>query len=604
MKPNVLGLQSAKDQRALLHVLQLKQSLQSTHDAINERNSRYRDLYRGIWRQDTHQYDGRSRLALKEVMKSANILAANVTLRLFPDEFFKLVPRKAETEDRAERNQRYISYQVERSGARHTASRIFLDAEKYGFGVGKVMYTEKRRRLKAVGERQELIRDAQGSIVFDLAGIPRTRTIRTKVDKDVVDYRGGALSWVDPFNFWFDPRYEDLQQGAGVMEEYSLTWQEILALEKQGVFHNVELLGQIGSMNVQKTDDHLTETTGVPVPEQFEPLKKFRIHDFWGLWDPEDTGEFFECRIVVINESIVVHADFNPFWHGKRPYLKTLFIDSDDGLGIGLCETVESDAINLDDITNQRNDNITLILNAMFKYKKGSVRATALYVSPGHGIPWRDDKDDVDFLRPPDVARSAYLETDIAKQAIRETWATTNPVQGVPSTNKTATEVSALIGSANVLFQWIIQMQEHFLVKPMIEMFHFINQQTHDQAVTFRLGLDELETIAAEDLVGLYDVIPTASSQLLNRADAENYIRAIELGVKLSQLGIEVDTEFGVMYRRVLEALGFRQLHLLKKRGAPPLALPAAMETPAEIGTATGAGGFDTSGAVPAELVA
>lgn len=565
MAKKTSGQTTGRDARALAHVQAFKASLRTTRDSMKLRLEEFHDIYRGIWREDKHSYSGRSRLFLKEAMKGIDTLVANLIAALLPDPPFRFAGRERQDEDTAARNEALVVWQFDRTGVSERLEELVETAAWSGFCIGKVSYRKIERTVKGLGEVESPVLDDDGNPIFDDTGNALVRTDTESVERDITDYSGPVLDTVDLFNAWFDPRVKDIQRGPGIAEEYDLTLEEIRALERQEVFRNVADLARLSSENVES---RLEESTGVTEPSDFQDHSVYRITEFWGPFDWSDNGKRVECIIVIANDSVVLRVDRNPYWHGKRPYVMARMKESGDALGIGFSEVVSADLYAANDLTNQRIDNVTLVLNKMWKYKRGSVYPHDLYTSPGHAIGWRDNSTDIEPIFTPDVTTSSYKETEIARQDIREVIGATNPVQGIPSTNKTATEIHRLAVAANRKFLRYVKRFERSLVKPVAEMFYQINQQTLDKTIPIRLGIGDIELIEPEQIRGDYDVLPLASTELMTEADAAKLIQFMQV---LGTTGGATRWDLAAIEERIGKALGIRDIDKLRAQAAPRL---------------------------------
>jgi hypothetical protein len=133
--------------------------------------------------------------------------------------------------------------------------------------------------------------------------------------------------------------------------------------------------------------------------------------EWWMKYDLDGDGIAEECQIIIANRTVVVRAVQNPYYHQKRPLIKVCFCKvPGEWYGIGLIEPIMSLINQLTTVRRQRLDNITLILNRMWKVKStADVDPTKLIATP-NGIILVDNMDDVMPLEVQDVTQSAYQD--------------------------------------------------------------------------------------------------------------------------------------------------------------------------------------------------
>jgi hypothetical protein len=147
--------------------------------------------------------------------------------------------------------------------------------------------------------------------------------------------------------------------------------------------------------------------------------------EWWMKYDLDGDGIDEECQIIIANRSVLVRAVANPYYHQKRPLIKVNFCKvPGEWYGIGLIEPIMSLINQLTTVRRQRLDNVTLILNRMWKVKStADIDPTKLVATP-NGIILVDDMGDVMPLEIPDVTQSSYQD---AAQIMSDIFAATVP---------------------------------------------------------------------------------------------------------------------------------------------------------------------------------
>lgn len=204
--------------------------------------------------------------------------------------------------------------------------------------------------------------------------------------------------------------------------------------------------------------------------------------EWWMKYDLDGDGIDEECQIILCNRQVIVRAVPNPYYHQKRPLIKVCFCKvPGEWYGVGLIEPVISLINQLTTVRRQRLDNITLILNRMWKVKStADIDPTKLVASP-NGIILVDDMGDIEPLTIPDVTASSYQD---ANQILTDIFAATVPqsltgsiddMKGTGSIGIGA--VRANISQALEKFATAAKAIEDNGVKPVLDMFYSLDLQ-------------------------------------------------------------------------------------------------------------------------------
>lgn len=147
--------------------------------------------------------------------------------------------------------------------------------------------------------------------------------------------------------------------------------------------------------------------------------------EWWMKYDLDGDGIDEECQIITANRTVVVRAVANPFYHQRRPLIKVCFCKvPGEWYGIGLIEPVMSLINQLTTVRRQRLDNITLILNRMWKVRStADINPTKLIATP-NGIILVDNMDDVMPLEVQDVTQSSFQDCN---QILNDIFSATVP---------------------------------------------------------------------------------------------------------------------------------------------------------------------------------
>lgn len=204
--------------------------------------------------------------------------------------------------------------------------------------------------------------------------------------------------------------------------------------------------------------------------------------EWWMRYDLDGDGIDEECQIILCNRQVVVRAVANPYYHQKRPLIKVCFCKvPGEWYGIGLIEPVISLINQLTTVRRQRLDNVTLILNRMWKVKAtADIDPTKLVASP-NGIILVDDMGDVMPLDVQDVTGSSAQDCN---QILNDIFSATVPqsltgsiddMKGTGSIGIGA--VRANISQALEKFATAAKAIEDDGIKPVLNMFYSLDLQ-------------------------------------------------------------------------------------------------------------------------------
>ena len=138
-----------------------------------------------------------------------------------------------------------------------------------------------------------------------------------------------------------------------------------------------------------------------------------KIWEFWGLVDNKP------WLISVLDGKYLIRNEANPYEHGRPPFVVWVDIPvAHEPLGIGEVEPIERLQYELNDVRNQRMDNVTQNLHQMWKIHKGADIDESELVWRPNGVLHTDLMEGIEPIQVPDMTRSAYNEESLIKQDI------------------------------------------------------------------------------------------------------------------------------------------------------------------------------------------
>lgn len=372
----------------------------------------------------------------KEIIKSQ--LYRTLTAGLPVD----VKPASSGSQDEASAIKDLVLPQMQRSKYDVASNDLWDDVLTYGTGFMKIFWEKKyARRSKRIPQyapiapeqmmqMQQMQQMGQPVPPQQPVGYQRMAAQPTLV------FNGVSAYHVSIWDMFFG---EDVGAGniQNVMhaQRYKMTFQEILDGIKMGHFFPEAAPALRDVMEqLQPTQDKQEEwadfnRTSIRPPKQIND-RKHTVYETWGMLPkrlaylrPEEQNlidnpdELVGCKMLFANE-VLLDVSENDDYKGESPFLSTGYVHIPGEIyHMGVGEMLEQiqDAINED--TNQRKDNVSLILNRMGAILERAIVSRADLISaPGRWIRIKSNSSDdvtkaVAWMDTPDVTKSSYMET-------------------------------------------------------------------------------------------------------------------------------------------------------------------------------------------------
>lgn len=356
---------------------------------------------------------------------------------------------------------------------------------------------------------------------------------------------------VDLFDFYYDPNATSFKDCRYIVHRTEKCLEDLKANENYII--PKELVTKVTQDEYKIQRDAIL---GLTKPNDRDS-KKVEVLEYWGEYDLGNGEE--ECLIVVANKEFLIRAEKTPFNHGIKPFVKMIDVEDPHSMeGIGEVEQLASLQYELNDVRNQRMDNVTLILNRMWKVvKTGDVDEDDL-VSEAGKIIHVGDKDALEPILTPDVTASAYNEESLIKQDMQYVSGVNDYVAGnagsssqqggTGSLNRTATGVMLMQEAGNARFKYKLDNIEDSL-KDFGEQLLGLNQQFINKDIMLKItnmpGYD-WAIVPEQEIKGQFDIqVEGGSTQPMNksvrRAEARELLNTV---IPLAQMGLPVDVQF------------------------------------------------------------
>jgi len=292
-------------------------------------------------------------------------------------------------------------------------------------------------------------------------------------------------------NFYPEPGAPDIVNARYVCERSKKTYWEIEALAK-------ELGWDMGAVKRLK-DKHLSNadvsgqdklktdregTFGTSDSRQAKnraQIWEFELVEYW------EDGRY--CVVVTDPEEILVN-DYNPFWHGKKPYLR--IVDNSlpgEFYGVGEPEVLESIATELNALHNLRLESVNRSVFQMWKVRLGSPITPNTTEFKPSGIVWVTQQDDIEPLYQHQPNMALYREEDGLRTWAQIATGANDNFQGVGSDlqQETATGASILAqAAASRVGMKFLQLSSMGL-EPLGEMLISLNEQHMETEQTIKI---------------------------------------------------------------------------------------------------------------------
>lgn len=320
---------------------------------------------------------------------------------------------------------------------------------------------------------------------------------------------------VDLFDWYVDPFASTLEDADYVIQVFTRDIEEVKANPR---YKNTEKLSPETEIDENK---ELRISIGNLISRQPSDRKKVKIVDYWGKYDLNGDGLEEESHIVISGSTVLLEEP-NPYIHGRKPFV--VITDNDlpnEFWAIGEVEPLESLQYELNDVRNQRMDNVTQILHKMWKVLKGAdVDEDELVFRP-NGIVHTGDMEGLEPIITPDVTMSAYNEETLIKQDFEKISGVVDYGTGVGATRRTPTQTTATgmalqmeVGNQRLIYK-LDNIEEG--IKELGEQLVALIQQYLTSEVAIRITGEKgtiWQTVLPEDIQGQFDIFVEAGSTL------------------------------------------------------------------------------------------
>jgi len=164
---------------------------------------------------------------------------------------------------------------------------------------------------------------------------------------------------------------------------------------------------------------------------------RIEIWEYWGLYDPQQNGNFKEYLIVIANGDVVIRAEENFYDYKFKPFVASVnYIRENEFYGIPELLAIRPLIKEANTLRNARLDVVNLSVNPMMLVDRaGGIVAKSLFSRPG-GVVWTNDMNAVKPLEVRDPSAGSLNEFSLIQQDIQNATALVNAAPTVSQLGK------------------------------------------------------------------------------------------------------------------------------------------------------------------------
>lgn len=415
----------------------------------------------------------------------------------------------------------------------------------YGTGVAKVTWCTKKKTTKSyvLDEMGKPVLGEDGGYIVE--------------EKDEYAYDDPEIEIVNPYHFYFNPGATDTDDAQWIIHEY---WKPFKDIENEnettGIYTGLSQLKRyLNKKEIERGthDDHRSESAGNNTKLEDSTVDNVHLVEMWDMLENKQ-------YILAAGEVVILERE-NPYWHGKSPFIR--LVDSIvpfEFYGKGELYSIKGLQSALNTIRNQRIDNVTQAINAMWKVR-GRVNETELVWRP-NGVVHVSDLDDAQLVEYPNMTQNAYEEEQYITAEMDHALGSADYTQiGDAASNNTATGMSIKAEQINSRFYHKIQLLEEMALNRLGEIVLALYQQYVTSEKVIRVVGDsgkEYKRLTPADIAGSYDcVVEAGSTQPVNKEkDKEEAVNLLSIMGQDPDLKPEGRYELKV---KMLEKFGYKK---------------------------------------------
>lgn len=394
------------------------------------------------WRRNANSIYDPARKARKEswqstfftplTLQNKEIIKSNLYRTLVNDLPYSVRPRPSGDYDQAQSIRDLTIREMQRSQFAAVANDVMDDLTIYGTGFMKRVWYKETRKRKV---RVPIIDTSMGAIAGLQQGqMPQTTGYQSQIEDREV-YRGVKAWAVSIWDLFFPEGASNIKT-TSLCQRVRVTYQSIVKGVQEGYYfpEAAEALRDVKEDISRPSPDKQGEASDKNLSIVSTPKTDYsKIHTLfefsgdlpqkWVYCRPEDQQLITDPEELVpakaiFNADALCSIDESNEYDGSPPFDSCGYVVKPGEIyHMGICEMLEQIQDDTNETTNQRKDNVNLVMNRMFAIMEQAIVSRADLVSrPGGGI--RIKKGSTDDVRKafmwtetPDVTQSSYVET-------------------------------------------------------------------------------------------------------------------------------------------------------------------------------------------------
>lgn len=386
-----------------------------TNRISNER--RWYDVYNS-WSVNLEQdselknYKGRANIKLPQLRKEVETMSRRIVKGLFPDDYLKAEPSKFVNEDLAVANTYIVRHYYDNV---MNLKQSVMPWVKQGvlYGTSPMRQYWKKDVNKQLFKKRVFTKDKNGLLVSE----------NKTVYEEVVQYDAPVVEACDLFQTWIYPESAAKPKDIEIVfnrSKVTLDWLRTQEKNKLAILpSDIENMGKDVDVEFDKTQLRLAAQGLTGIKKAPPGTKYYDLLECWVKLDIK--GVMTPCVVWIIDATIPIRIQQNPYWHQEPPFAWMRFIIPPPGefYGRGLPEASLAVQYQLDDVLNQSMDSTTLSLNNITVINPAfAPNAASFEVEPG-AIWWADPNAVKQFVTP-DLSDIGIKNANMLRSIITE----------------------------------------------------------------------------------------------------------------------------------------------------------------------------------------
>ena len=490
--------------------------------------------------------DWRHRISTGKGYEVVETINAYLQTAFFPSsEWFDVVPSEdPELEDVAKLTKKFVSKKLREARFTTYWETYIRQLLITGFSVlalpWETRLIQQKRRTRAMGENQ--------------------KDIYPEISEERVDYDNISLEVLDSFDCFLDPTASDLNRANFI---------RYLRQDKAYIMRKIAV-GDYDKLDPKAVITHGHNRTAKKeqvsrfLGMEYDPKAEVEVIEFWGDITIEDYT-YHDVVVTVVGNNLA-RVEPNPYWGGKPFIIGNAIPVPGRPYGMSPLEPVLGMIHELNILTNQRLDNLELVIDQMWGFiNDGVVDPSNLMTAPGKIIPMAEQGNVFPIDRGGQNLYISYEETQLLEQNIDKTvgvGAYIGTQQGRKGERVTAQEIQAVRDAGGNRLSSIhghieTTQMEMLLQKVVASCRQYV---TYDEVIRYqgKAGNQIYAQFGPRELMYDYDIMPVGAEYVANKERRlQEVMSFIELVSQSEQFAQQVNWE--ELLRMAARRFGFQE---------------------------------------------